>query len=127
YLAQQRRLIEEEALAPSETPKPEIAEAHHKLVDITRRQLVLEAVRALNVLNNVSAIAEARQAARAPLAATQLESADLAIRALEDALRRWHDGDFRAARHQLDLALERAVGAEIALGKSLSGFKDWLQ
>ncbi|PJF30223.1 MAG: hypothetical protein CUN51_08565 [Candidatus Thermofonsia Clade 1 bacterium] len=94
---------------------------------ITRRQLVLEAVRALNVLNNVSAIAEARQAARAPLAATQLESADLAIRALEDALRRWHDGDFRAARHQLDLALERAVGAEIALGKSLSGFKDWLQ
>ncbi len=94
---------------------------------IARRQLILEAIRALNAVNNVSAIAEARQAARAPLAATQLENADLAIRALEDALRRWHDGDFRAARQQLDLALERAVGAEIALGKPLDGFKDWLQ
>jgi hypothetical protein len=94
---------------------------------ILRRQLVLEAVRALNNLTNVSAIAEARQAVRAPLAATQLESADQAIRALEDALRRWHDGDFRAARSQLDLALERVIGAEIALNKPLDGFKNWLQ
>ncbi|MFQ3536282.1 MAG: hypothetical protein SNJ58_10435 [Aggregatilineales bacterium] len=94
---------------------------------ITRRQLLLEAIRALNAVNDVSAIAEARQAVRAPLAAAQLENADLAIRALEDALRRWHDGDFRAARQQLDLALERAVGAEIALGKPLDAFKNWLQ
>ncbi|MBO9310244.1 MAG: hypothetical protein J7551_10735, partial [Chloroflexi bacterium] len=94
---------------------------------IARRQLVLEAVRALNNLTSVSAIAEARQAVRAPLAAAQLESADQAIRALEDALRRWHDGDFRAARSQLDLALERAIGAEIALNKPLDGFKNWLQ
>ena len=94
---------------------------------IARRQLVLEAVRALNNLTDVSAIAEARQAVRAPLAATQLESADQAIRALEDALRRWHDGDFRAARSQLDLALERVIGAEIALNKPLDGFKNWLQ
>ncbi len=94
---------------------------------ITRRQLVLEAVRALNEMHSVAAIAETRQAVRAPLAATQLESADQAIRALEDALRRWHDGDFRAARSQLDSALERAVGAEIALSKPLDGFKGWLQ
>ncbi|PJF37163.1 MAG: hypothetical protein CUN49_01725 [Candidatus Thermofonsia Clade 1 bacterium] len=94
---------------------------------IVRQQLILEAVRTLNNLTSVSAIAEARQAVRAPLAATQLESADLAVRALEDALRRWHDGDFRAARSQLDLALERAVGAEIALNKPLANFKAWLQ
>ncbi|MDW8300685.1 MAG: hypothetical protein RML95_15240 [Anaerolineae bacterium] len=131
-LALQREQFDDANLWKEAASKTLSAARHHPAFQaletaIARRQLILEAVRALNAVNNVSAIAEARQAARAPLAATQLENADLAIRALDDALRRWHDGDFRAARQQLDLALERAVGAEIALGKSLSGFKDWLQ
>lgn len=94
---------------------------------IARRTLILEAVNTLNQTRNVAGIAEAKQAVRAPLAAAQLEHADHAVRALEDALRRWHDGDFRAARTLLDQALERAAAAEVSLGKPLNVFKGWLQ
>ncbi len=94
---------------------------------ITRRQLVLDAVQALNNVRNVEDLPEARQAARAPLASAQLEAADQAMRALDDALRRWPDGEFRAARQLLDTAVERIGMAEAATGKDLTPFKTWLQ
>ncbi|MFN8420398.1 MAG: hypothetical protein U0528_14330 [Anaerolineae bacterium] len=46
---------------------------------------------------------ELRIAVRAPLAATQLETLDQAVRALDDALRKWPDGEFRAARQCLGI------------------------
>ncbi len=94
---------------------------------ITRRQLVLEAVRALNNVKRIADLDAARQAVRAPLAASQLEAAEQAVRALDDALRRWPDGEFRAARQLLDTAVERIGIAEAAMGKDLSPFKTWLQ
>jgi len=94
---------------------------------IVRRQLVIEAVRVLNATLSVDGLPAAKQAVRAPLAAAVLDPADQAIRALEDALRRWSDGDFRAARQFLDNALERAGAAQAAIGKDLGAFKAWLQ
>jgi len=94
---------------------------------ITRRQLILDAVKALNNVKDVSGLAEARQATRAPIAGAQLEAADQAVRAVDDALRRWPDGEFRAARQLLDGAVERIGVAETTIGKDLSPFKTWLQ
>ncbi len=94
---------------------------------ITRRQLILDAVRALNNVKDVSSLTEARQAARAPIAGAQLEAADQAVRAVDDALRRWPDGEFRAARQLLDGAVERIGVAETTIGKDLTPFKTWLQ
>src|SRR5262249_42373452 len=45
----------------------------------------------------------------------------------DEALRRWPDGEFRAARQQLDNALENIANAEKMTGKDLSPFKGWLQ
>ncbi|MCC6974052.1 MAG: hypothetical protein IT322_08595 [Anaerolineae bacterium] len=94
---------------------------------IVRRQLILEAVRALNEVRRVDQMQAARLAVRAPLASAQLEQADQAVRALEDALRRWQDGEFRAARQLLDSAIERINMAQGFLGKDLSPFRAWLQ
>lgn len=94
---------------------------------IVRRQLILDAVRILNNTRSVTGLAEARAAVRAPLAAAQLDHADQAMRAIEDALRRWPDGDFRAARALLDTAVERIELQQVALGKDLTPFKTWLQ
>jgi hypothetical protein len=94
---------------------------------IIRRQLILDAVRALNSVKHTADLTEARQAVRAPIAAAQLEAADQAMRAIDDALRRWPDGEFRAARQLLDGAVERIAIAETAMGKELTPFKTWLQ
>jgi Protein kinase domain len=94
---------------------------------ITRRLLVLEAVRTLNNVKHTADLAEARQAVRAPLASAQLEAAEQAMRAVDDALRRWPDGEFRAARQLLDSAIERIGIAETGIGKDLTPFKTWLQ
>jgi hypothetical protein len=94
---------------------------------IVRRQLVNESVRTLNNTRSVAALDEARHAVRAPLAAPLLEQADQALRAVDESLRRWPDGDFRAARQQLDIAIERTNAAQGIIGKDLGAFKLWLQ
>ena len=94
---------------------------------ITRRQLILEATRVINNTRSPAQLVELRQAVRQPLASAQLEQADQAVRALDEALKKWPDGEFRAARQHLDTALDRITAAEIALGKELSVFKAWLQ
>ncbi len=86
---------------------------------ITRRQLLIMAQQTLNAVRGVADLPAARQAIRAPLAAAQLDSAEQAFRALDDALRRWADGDFRAARQYLDTALERISAAEKTMDKPL--------
>ncbi|HVO44312.1 MAG TPA: hypothetical protein VMT34_16920, partial [Aggregatilineales bacterium] len=94
---------------------------------ITRRALILEAVAALNAVRRPDDLNAARTAVRAPLAASLLEYADQAIRAVDEALRRWPDGDFRVARASLDTASELVANAEKRTGKDLSPFKNWLQ
>lgn len=93
---------------------------------ITRRHLILEAVRVINNTRSPAQLVELRQAVRTPLAAAHLDGADQAVRALDEALKKWPDGDFRIAKQQLDLAVERITGAEASLGKDLSVFKTWL-
>jgi hypothetical protein len=94
---------------------------------ITRRELILEAVAALNAIRRPEDIARARTTVRAPLASAQLDYADQSLRAVEEAFRRWPDGDFRAARSSLDTALEAAKNTERKTGKDLGPFKAWLQ
>jgi tetratricopeptide (TPR) repeat protein len=93
---------------------------------ITRRHLILDAVRAINNTRSPAQLVELRQAVRTPLAAAQLDSADQAVRSLDEALKKWPDGDFRVAKQHLDLAVERITAAEATLGKDLSMFKAWL-
>lgn len=113
--------------ASKSLPNARLHPAYQALdVAITRRQLILEAVRALNNVRTVAGLTEARSAVRAPLAAAQLEYADQALRAIDDAVRRWTDGEFRTARQQLDSAIERTNAAEAMLGKDLTPFKTWL-
>ncbi|HRE46970.1 MAG TPA: hypothetical protein PLD47_04535 [Aggregatilineales bacterium] len=94
---------------------------------IVRRQLILDAVRAINEVRRVDQVVAARQAVRAPLAVAQLEALDQAIRGLEDALRRWQDGEFRPAKQLIDAAIERVNMAQGFLNKDLSPFRGWLQ
>ncbi len=94
---------------------------------LTRRQLVLDAVSAMNNVKQIADLHEARLAVHAPLAAAQLEAAEQAMRSIDDALRRWTDGEFRTARQLLDNAIERITLAESAMGKDLGPFKTWLQ
>ncbi|MBX3084292.1 MAG: hypothetical protein KF716_21835 [Anaerolineae bacterium] len=94
---------------------------------ITRRHLILEAVRVINNTRSPAQLVELRQAVRQPLASAQLEQADQSVRSLDEALKKWPDGEFRTARQHLDVALDRITAAEIALGKELSVFKTWLQ
>jgi len=115
-------------------PNPRIQPLYQTLeTAITRRHLLTTAVQALNNVRGVTDLQAARQAVRAPLASAQLESADQAFRALDDALRRWADGDFRSARQLLESAQERIITAEKAIATyvgseklSLQPFKMWL-
>lgn len=93
---------------------------------ITRRQLVAAAAQAMNAVRRLDDLPAARTAIRAPLAAAQLEPAEQAFRSLDDALRRWGDGDFRAAHQSLDSAIEKVNQAENSIGKPLEAFKAWL-
>jgi hypothetical protein len=93
---------------------------------ITRRSLLITAAEELNKVDSVAGLAIAKPATRAPIAAAQLESAESAVRATEDAIRKWTDGDFRGAHLLLDTALEHATKAESVMKKDLSRFKTWL-
>lgn len=95
---------------------------------IARRELVLTAIAAMNHVaddHSVATIEAARVAVRAPLASPVLKDAEDSVRALEEALRKWQDGDFRSARAQLDSASDRAEMTERALGKDLSAYRKW--
>jgi len=96
---------------------------------IARRGLVLIAVAALNQLeadHSVGTFDAARSAVRAPLASPYLKDAEDSLRALEETLRKWQDGDFRNARGQLDSAMDRASMAEQSLNHDLSTYRRWL-
>jgi tetratricopeptide (TPR) repeat protein len=94
---------------------------------ITRRQLVREAVRALNEVKHTSNLGPARLAVRAPMASAQLEAATQSIQSVDEALRQWTEGDFRKARQAIDNAAERIAFAETVMGHDLKPFKTWLQ
>jgi hypothetical protein len=82
---------------------------------ITRRQLLNDAARALNTVQSLAEMNAARSVIRAPMAAAQLDPAEQAFRAIEEAVRRWADGDFRAARQMLESAADRIISAERAV------------
>jgi len=93
---------------------------------ITRRQLLANAATALNAVRGVPDLQIARPALRQPLAAAWLEPAEGALRNIDDALRKWTDGDFRGAHALLDTAFEKIKQAEGTIGAPLDGFKNWL-
>ncbi|MHB8628955.1 MAG: serine/threonine-protein kinase [Aggregatilineales bacterium] len=105
---------------------------------LTRRQLLTTAVGSLNTVQSLADLPNARQAVRAPVVSAQLDSAEQALRSLDDACRRWGDGDFRAARQIIDSANERIANAERAINAyffypadspryvSLKPFSAWL-
>ncbi len=105
---------------------------------LTRRQLLFAAVQSLNGVQSLADLPNARQAVRAPVVSSQLDSAEQALRSLDDACRRWGDGDFRAARQLIDSANERIANAERAINAyliyapdspryvSLNPFSTWL-
>ncbi len=93
---------------------------------ITRRQLLANAATALNTVRGVADLQTARPALRQPLAAAWLEPAEGAVRNIDDALRKWTDGDFRGAHALLDTAFEKIKQAEGTIGAPLDGFKNWL-
>jgi hypothetical protein len=93
---------------------------------MTRRVLLAQVATALNAVNSLESLPAARAAIRQPLVQAQVDPAEAAIRNIDDAIKKWQDGDFRSAHSLLDSAYEKAQQAEYQIGKPLDAFKNWL-
>jgi hypothetical protein len=93
---------------------------------MTRRVLLAQAANALNSIHSLEDLPAARNAIRQPLVQAQVDPAEAALRAVDDAIKKWQDGDFRAAHSLLDTAFDKAQQAEFQIGRPLDTFKNWL-
>ncbi len=93
---------------------------------MTRRVLLSQAANALNAIHSLEDLPAARNAIRQPLVQAQVDPAEAALRSIDDAIKKWQDGDFRTAHSLLDSAYEKAQQAEYQIGKPLDSFKNWL-
>lgn len=94
--------------------------------ELTRRKLVLRAEAALNSLDNLERIGEVKTALNAPLADAWLKDAQSAMVRLEESFNHWADGEFRAARDDLNTALDGLAQAENVAQMELSPVRGWI-
>lgn len=87
---------------------------------LTRRKLVLRAEGTLNAIRSFDDLPEAKRAVNAPLAEEWLKDAQQGLNALEAMRGHWADGDFRAAREDLNTAIENIQSAEKSGGMKLT-------
>ncbi|MCC6799938.1 MAG: hypothetical protein IT325_07460, partial [Anaerolineae bacterium] len=100
----------------------------YQLVDraLTGRRLVETAEATLNAISGPADLDRARRALNAPLAAELLGGAEQSVQMAMQAVRDWTDGDFYAARQNLDVALDDIQRARAATSLRIDSYVDWL-
>lgn len=94
---------------------------------LTGRKLVLEAEAALNKIQSPKDLASVRTLLNQPLADQWLADSQRAIRQMEQGIRHWEDGDFRAAREALEIALNELDAGEKRAKINLSKLRAWVK
>ncbi len=93
---------------------------------LTGRRLVEAAERAMNKVAHPRDLDDVRQTLNAPLAADVLAGAEQSVRAVNDALRAWSDGEFHTARQSLDLALNEIGRAVENADLQVAPYVSWV-
>ncbi|HMM26784.1 MAG TPA: hypothetical protein PKD46_00695 [Aggregatilineaceae bacterium] len=100
----------------------------YQLVDraLTGRRLLETAEASLNAISGPADLDRARRALNAPLAAELLGGAEQSVQMAMQAVRDWSDGDFYAARQNLDVALDDIQRARASTDLRIDSYVAWL-
>lgn len=93
---------------------------------LRRRQWLIDAEAALNSIRSWEDAEALRQDLDSPQGRDYLREGQIALSAMDDATRKWSDGDFRAARNAITKAQESLTAAEESSGVELSALKAWV-
>ncbi len=91
------------------------------------RQLMQHVERALADIQHVDQLADVQSLLKHPAAGQWLDSIAAGVRHLENAVKQWEDGEFRAAREAFDAAVEAMQAGQDTAELDLQPLLDWTE